>query len=113
MKHPRLHLLDLPTLIPVLNQYGLLTMDDNYTLQNPYIPPLERSNALIYRMLPMKGSGAFKKFIKCLGEATQHSGHQEWIKILKCKYLLMYICNYSESSVNDLSVIIHAVSKSS
>ena len=85
MKYPCLHLLNLTTLIPILNQYGLLTSSDTYTLQNPYIPPNERSSALVYRILPTKGSGAFKKFIECLQEEKEHLGHQEWVKVLKCR----------------------------
>ena len=85
MKYPRLHLLNLSVLVPILTQYGLLTSSDTYTLQNSLIPPYERSCALIYRILPTKGSGAFKKFIECLQEEKEHLGHQEWVKVLKCR----------------------------
>ena len=85
MKYSRLHLLDLTTLVPILIQCGLLTSSDTYTLQNPVIPPIERGSALIYRILPTKGSGAFKKFIECLEKEKEHLGHQEWVQVLKCR----------------------------
>ena len=77
MKYTQPHLLNLPTLVPVLNKYHLLTQSDNYTLMNPYIPPVERANALLYMMLPSKGPGTYETFVKCLQEETEHLGHQE------------------------------------
>ena len=77
MEHIRPDLLDLSTLIPVLNRHHLLTQTDNYILMNKLIPPVERANALVYTMLPSKGKEAFVLFIKCLQEETEHMGHQE------------------------------------
>ena len=76
MNYTQPHLLYLPTLVPVLNKYNLLTQSDNYTLMNPLIPPVERANALLYMMLPSKGPGAYETFVKCLQEETEHSVHQ-------------------------------------
>ena len=85
-------LLYFPTLVPILNKYHLLTQSDNYILMNTLIPPVERANALVYMMLPSKGLGAYKVFVKCLQEETEHLGHQELARKLheKCKYLLSY-----------------------
>ena len=82
-------LLNFPTLVPVLNKYHLLTQSDNYILMNTLLPPVERANALLYMMLPSKGLGAYKVFVKCLQEETEHLGHQELARKLheKCKYL--------------------------
>ena len=82
MKHVRPELLNLETLQPVLHRHELLTLGDDYTLLNNLVSPLNRANALLYQILPSKGSGAFKKFIMCLKEETEHSGHQELAKIL-------------------------------
>ena len=75
-------LLDLLTLLPILNKYNLLTSSDNYELMNPMIPPLQRVNKLVYTILPTKGPGTFSLFINCLQEDKQHTGHQELVKIL-------------------------------
>ena len=92
MRNIRLELLNLTALIPVLNKYNLLTLNDNYVLLNYLVSPMERANALIYQILPSKGPGAFKKFITCLQEETEHIGHQELARILttptKCKCIL-------------------------
>ena len=56
---------------------------------NRLIPPVERANALVYEILPSKGPEAYKTFVKCLQEETEHLGHQELAKKLtfpgKCK----------------------------
>ena len=73
-------LLNFATLVPILNKYHLLTTSDNYILMNTLIPPVERANALVYRMLPSKGPKAYETFVKCLQEETEHLGHQELAK---------------------------------
>ena len=88
MKYFQPHLLDIPTLLPILHKYDLLTQSNNYTLMNPLIPPVERANALVYAMLPSKGPNAYEIFVKCLQEETEHLGHQELVKMMipeKCK----------------------------
>ena len=90
MRNVKLELLNLTALIPVLNKHNLLASDDNYILVNHFISPLERANVLLYKILPSKGPGAFKTFITCLQEETEHIGHQELAKIIissmKSKY---------------------------
>ena len=87
LKYIQPSLLNLPSLVPVLNKYHLLTQTDNYTLINQLIPPEERASALMYVMLPSKGPGAYELFVKCLKEETEHLGHQELARRLheKCK----------------------------
>ena len=89
MEHFRPELLDLATLVPVLNRHHLLTQDENYDLLNRLIPPAERANALVYTMLPSKGKKAFMLFIKCLQEETEHRGHQVLAKKLSCKLCIL------------------------
>lgn len=81
MKHVRSELLNLTALIPVLNKHNLLTLDDNYVLLNYMVTPSERTNVLLYKILPSKRPGAYKTFITCLQEETEHIGHQELAKI--------------------------------
>ena len=94
MEHFRPELLDLTTLVPVLNRHHLLTQSENYDLLNRLISPIERANALVYTMLPSKGPEAFVLFIKCLQEEKEHVGHQELAKQLsipvpkECKCIL-------------------------
>ena len=87
LKYIQPSLLNFTALVPVLNKYHLLTQTDNYILINQLIPPKERANALLYVMLPRKGSGAYELFVKCLQEETKHLGHQELARKLheKCK----------------------------
>ena len=99
MRNIRLEMLNLTALIPVLNKHHLLTLDDNYVLLNYLVSPMERANALVYQILPSKGPGAFKKFITCLQEETEHIGHQELARILstpvkrKCgEFMLFTAC---------------------
>ena len=91
MEHVQPHLLNFTTLVPVLNKYHLLTQSDNYILMNPLIPPVERANALLYKMLPSKGSEAYETFIKCLQEEKEHSGHQG----IAAKLVIPEECKYS------------------
>ena len=76
MKYIKLDLLDLDTLIPKLNKYHLLTLNNKYDLENRLVPPTQRANALVYQILPSKGARAFTLFVKCLQEEKEHMGHQ-------------------------------------
>ncbi|XP_065920646.1 uncharacterized protein [Dysidea avara] len=82
MRNIRMEMLNLTALIPVLNKHHLLTLDDNYVLLNYLVSPMERANALVYQILPSKGPEAFKKFIMCLQEETEHIGHQKLARML-------------------------------
>ena len=86
MRYVRPGLLDVSTLLPLLNKYLSMELDDNYILMNSLTPPTERAMALLYTMLPSKGPEAYVLFIKCLKEEKEHLGHQELVKLLpKCK----------------------------
>lgn len=77
MKYIRLELLDIDTLIPLLNKYHLLTQTNMYDLKNRLVAFIERANLLVYHILPSKGPGAFTLFVKCLQEEKEHRGHQK------------------------------------
>ena len=81
MRDMPLELLDIDTLIPLLNKYHLLTQNNMYDLQNRLVPPTERASALVHHILPSKGSEAFTLFVKCLQEEKEHLGHQELLKL--------------------------------
>ena len=81
MKHMQPELLDIDTLIPLLNKYHLLTQANMYDLQNRMVPPTERASALVYHILPSKGPEAFTLFVKCLQEEREHLGHQTLVKL--------------------------------
>ena len=81
MKYIRLDLLDVNTLIPLLNKYGLLTQENLYDLKNQKVPSMERANALVYHILPSKGPGAFTLFVKCLEEEKEHMGHRKLVRL--------------------------------
>lgn len=89
MEYFQPELLDITTLLPLLNKYHLLTQSDNYTLLNGLIPPIERAIALVYMMLPSKGPNAYILFAKCLQEEKEHAGHQELAKKFKRKLVVV------------------------
>ena len=81
MKYMKLHLLDLDTLVPLLNRHHLLTQSNKYDLLNRQVAPMERANALVYQILPSKGPRAFTLFVKCLQEEKEHMGHQTLVRL--------------------------------
>ena len=84
-------LLDFPTLIPLLNKHHLLTRDDSYDLANQLLSPTRRANLLLYKILPSKGPGAYRLFLKCLQEEEQHMGHRNLVKLFtQCKSFSSY-----------------------
>ena len=74
-------LLNFTELDPLLNKHRLLTQHENYDLLNERVSQKERANALIYAILPSKGSGAYK-FIECIHEETKHAGHRHLAQLL-------------------------------
>ena len=82
MKHVQPELLDVTTLLPLLNKHLPMTRDDNYTLMDPSVSHTEKAIALINIMLPKKGQDAYVLFAKCLQEERNHPCHQELAKLL-------------------------------
>jgi len=106
MRHP--DLLNLATLVPVLNKYHLLTQDENNFLLNRMTIPTEKASTLVYIILPSKGPEAFSLFLRCLQEEKEHLGHQTLAKKLtvskKCK--LFFTIDYS-GIVRVKAVLLH------
>lgn len=75
MKYMKPDLIDFPKLIPLLNKYHLLDQTDVYELKNPLLSPSKKADALVYKILPSRGPGAFTLFFKCLQEEKHHMGH--------------------------------------
>ena len=98
MKCVQPDLLDFPTLIPLLNKHHLLTQADSYDLANQLLSPTKRANLLLYKILPSKGPGAYRLFLKCLQEEKQHMGHRNLVKLFTLRklfssyvYVLFYL----------------------
>lgn len=72
---------NLDTLIPYLNEEGLLSQEDLSFLNNKLYQQSHRIDYLIFS-LPSKGSDAESRFMKCLENAKDHLGHEELLKIL-------------------------------
>ena len=82
-------LLDFPTLIPLLNKHCLLTHAEGYDLANQLLSPTKRANLLLYKILPSKGPGIFRLFLKCLKEEKQHMGHWTLVKLFTQRKLFL------------------------
>ena len=95
MRKIKPELVNVTELLPLLNNHGLLTLDDNYILLNHLISPIEKANVLLYSIIPSKGNEACRNFIMCLQEETSHTGHQELAKQFK-------IMNVSTCTVNTM-----------
>lgn len=73
---------DLDSLVPYLNEEGLLSKDDLSFLNNKLYQQSNRIDYLICS-LPSKGNDAESRFMKCLENAKDHSGHEDLLKILQ------------------------------
>ena len=76
------NLLDVNTILPYMNRYQLLTRDENEKLTNPYTTTSDKVNYLV-EILPRKGNGWLDKFILCLDDSTEGTGHSKIIEELK------------------------------
>jgi len=92
MKKIKPELVNLTELLPLLNGNDLLTLDENYILQNHLTSPIERISFLLYSIIPRKGIEACRKFIMCLKQETNHAGHQELAKQFKA--MKVSICKH-------------------
>ena len=71
--------LDLPSLVPLLSEEGLLTKHEQERLLNDLVRSDKRVMELVM-MLSKKGSGCVRRFMDCLRKETSNQGH----KILLC-----------------------------
>ena len=75
--------LDPQTIIPNLNVMGLLTLDEEESLQNRTTTRQEKVDK-IKDLLPTKGEGWWDKFIQCLKDTAQlETGHSTLLECLE------------------------------
>ena len=78
--------LDPHIILPNLNRKNLLTRNEDEFLQNPNTTK-ETKIDKIKELLPSKGEGWWDKFIECLEETTQGTGHSTLIECLQSALL--------------------------
>ena len=67
--------LDLPSLVPLLSEEGLLTKHEQERLLNDLVRSDKRVMELV-TVLSKKGSGCVRRFMDCLRKETGHQGHK-------------------------------------
>ena len=72
--------LDVSAILPFLNKRELLTTKDHQFLTNKFITDVEKAEHLIC-VLP-KIDGFFEKFMFCLCESKQGTGHNDIVKAM-------------------------------
>ena len=76
--------INMVSLIPFLNKYGILTSEERFYLNNNHKSPTEKVNYLL-QYLESKNEETVKDFLKALKEASEHSGHTELCRLLREK----------------------------
>jgi len=76
--------INMMSLIPYLNKYGILTSDQRHHLNSPYKAPGEKVTYLL-GFLESKGEETIQKFLLALKEAKEHTGHIELCRLLNKK----------------------------
>ena len=74
-------LLDVTSVLPHLYAKGLLSDEEFEVLSSPYLTRQHKINTLL-KGLPLKGSDFLDKFIQCLHETEDGTGHKELIDLL-------------------------------
>ena len=67
-------------LVPHLVEKKLLTKNEYHELNT--CPSWKQSEYYILKILPTKGEDGWKKFLECLKEEEEHSGHQDHFQLL-------------------------------
>ena len=73
--------LKMEMLVPHLVEKRLLTKNEYHEL-NTY-PSWKQSEHYVLKILPTKGEDGWKKFVECLKEEEEYSGHQDLFRLLK------------------------------
>ena len=68
--------IDLPSIVPILSEAGLLTKHEQERLLNNLIRSDMRVMELV-GTLSKKGSGCVRQFMECLRKETVHQGHKD------------------------------------
>lgn len=74
--------IDMISLIPFLNKYGILTQAERFYLSSETHSPPEKVTYLLQH-LDCKGGITVKDFLKALHDANEHTGHIELCELLK------------------------------
>ena len=72
--------LKMEDLVPHLVEKKLLTKNEYHELNT--CPSWKQSEYYILKILPTKGEDGWKKFLECLKEEEEHSGHQDHFQLL-------------------------------
>ena len=75
---------NLETLVPVLNKYGVITREESEQLLNTNMTSQKRKRDLT-AYLESKGNTGFTLFLQALKEETEHCGHKELHDLLVSK----------------------------
>jgi hypothetical protein len=73
--------LNMEMLVPHLIQKNLLTKTEYYELST--YPSWKQSESFVLKILPTKGEEGCKRFLECLEEEDEHSGHQDLFRLLE------------------------------
>ena len=73
--------LNMRILAPYLLQNGLLAPSE-YQQLDALGTPRNQAQHFLINVLPTKGEEGLKKFLKCLKQETEHSGHQYLFRLL-------------------------------
>ena len=76
--------INMMSLIPYLNKYGILTTDQRFHLNSPHKSPGEKVFYLL-QYLEGKDEDTVQKFLLALKEAKEHTGHIELCRLLNEK----------------------------
>ena len=74
-------LLDITSVLPRLYAKGLLSDEEFEILSSPYLTRQHKINTLI-KGLPLKGSDFLDRFIQCLHDTVDGTGHKELIDLI-------------------------------
>ena len=69
------------SLLPHLQRENLLTSEECDILISTQKTHFDKKQFLL-SILPSKGENAYKRFIKCLSQDKEHSGHADLVKML-------------------------------
>ncbi|XP_065887654.1 glutamine-rich protein 2-like isoform X2 [Dysidea avara] len=78
--------INISSLYPYLNKYGILTREERAKLINPYTSQIEKIDELL-KLMGAKSPSSQSDFLKAIKDAREHTGHKEICKLLREKGL--------------------------
>ena len=78
--------INISSLYPFLNKYGILTREERAKLTNPYTSQIEKINEFL-KLMDAKSPSSQSDFLKAIRDAREHTGHKEICKLLREKGL--------------------------